>query len=257
MKPPIVYKIFVFLLFFVKKICYIIYIQFRNAVKKVEPKIRIYFADTLPLKNKAVYDRLYNSLTEERKAKANRYRFEKDKLLSVGAGVLLKKALSEAGIEEAEFGIGEKQKPYLKNHPGLFFNLSHSEEMVMCIVSDCEVGCDIEKIKESRTDVAERYFTAEENRAIKSAEDKKEMFFRIWTLKESYIKALGLGLSLSLKDFSISLGDKIQVTCNGVKADYSFSEFRGISGYCCSCCVKGNFDELLPMVENVDLGTLI
>lgn len=237
--------------------CYIIHIPIKESGEIVKSKIKIFLADIEPLKTKDIYKTIYSSLSDERKEKVNLFRFEKDKLLSVGAGALLKKALSDAGIEDAEFITNENQKPYLKNHPETFFNLSHSEEKVMCIVADCEVGCDIEKIKENRTDVADRYFTVEENKVIESSEEKKEMFFRIWTLKESYMKALGLGFALSLKDFSICIGDKISVIHNGRKSEYSFCEFRNIDGYCCSCCIKGNYDELPLTVENVDLGSLI
>lgn len=220
----------------------------------MKPGIRIYFADTEPLKNEAVYGKLYNSLPEERKKKADRFRFEKDRFLSVGAGALLLKALSDAGIDDAEFAEGEKQKPFIKNHPEIFFNLSHSEEKIMCVVSDREVGCDIEKIKENTNDIAARYFTEEEKNAIDSAERKDEMFFRIWTLKESYIKAVGLGLSLSLKDFSIITGDEISAVCGGIKTGYSFFEFRDIGGYCCSCCVKGDQKDLPMKIEFIDLS---
>lgn len=213
----------------------------------MEPKIKIYFADTQELKNEAVFSSVYNSLPKERKAKADRFRFEKDKLLSVGAGALLQKALSLEGIENAEIATNEKQKPYLKYYPNVFFNLSHSENMVMCVVSDCEIGCDIEKIKEKTNDIADRFFTSEENKTISSASKKDEMFFRIWTLKESYMKALGLGFALSLKDFSIETVDEISAIHNGKRADYSFFEFSDIEGYCCSCCVKGkhNSDDLI------------
>lgn len=219
----------------------------------MKPEIRIYFADTKALKNKAVYERLYNSLPEERKKKADRFRFEKDRLLSVGAGALLLKALSEAYINDAEFAEGEKQKPFIKNHPEIFFNLSHSEEKIMCVVSDREVGCDIEKIRENTNDIAARYFTEEERNAIDSTEKKDEMFFRIWTLKESYIKALGLGLSLSLKDFSIITGDEISAVHGGIKSAYSFFEFKDIGGYCCSCCVKGDQKNLPMKIKFIDL----
>ncbi len=218
-------------------------------------KAVIYLADVEPLKNESVFSKLYSSLPEERKAKTDRLRFKKDKLLSVGAGALLKKALSDAGIEDAEFLTKKNQKPYLKNHPEIFFNLSHSGEKIMCIISDCEVGCDIEEIKENSKHIADRYFASEEQKQIESSDKKEEMFFRIWTLKESYIKALGLGLSLPLKDFSIVFGERISVIHNEENAEYSFFEFREIQGYCCSCCIKGNHNE--PSIRVTDLGSLV
>lgn len=218
------------------------------------PEIKIYFADIEALNSDAVFDSLYNSLSEERKAKADRLKTKRDKLLSVGAGALLQKALFLEGIEKCEVITAENGKPFLKNHPEIFFNLSHSENMIMCAVSDCEVGCDIEKIKETTNNIAKRYFTDIENKEIASASKRDEMFFRIWTLKESYMKALGLGFALSLGDFSIEISNRISAIHNGSRVEYSFIEISDIDGYCCSCCIKGNHEAINSEIKFIKLN---
>ncbi len=99
-----------------------------------------------------------------------------------------------------EIHIGENGKPYID---GLHFNISHSGEYVVCAFADSEVGVDIEKIREYRKRVAEK-FHPEEIAAIENSEDKDLEFFKIWTMKEAYLKCLGTGIS---KDLSFNVFD--------------------------------------------------
>ena len=70
-------------------------------------------------------------------------------------------------------------------------------------VSDCEVGCDIGKAVNAPLEVAEHYFNPGELEYIKSEKDKDKAFFTLWTLKESYMKMTGRGMSLLLDSFEI------------------------------------------------------
>ena len=71
------------------------------------------------------------------------------------------------------------------------------------MLSDCEVGCDIEKIVPAPLEIAERYFSLTESEYIKTKCDKNRAFFTLWTLKESYMKMTGQGMNLSLDAFEI------------------------------------------------------
>lgn len=175
---------------------------------------KIYYSEINNLKKSFSYEEIYNKVSSYRKRKVDKLMFEKDKWLSLGAEYLLMKGLNELNIDYSKIEIGfvENNKPILKNCPqNLYFNLSHSEEMVMCVISDCEVGCDIQKVTEKNNflEIAERFFHPEEIKLIKSAkkEEAIELFYRIWVLKESYIKATGKGLQTPLKNFRICLGD--------------------------------------------------
>ena len=86
---------------------------------------------------------------------------------------------------------------------GLFFNVSHAGDYVVGVLSDCEVGCDIEKNANAPLEVAEHYFYHSELAYIKAAEDKDKAFFTLWTLKESYMKMTGRGMSLPLDSFEV------------------------------------------------------
>ena len=79
----------------------------------------------------------------------------------------------------------------------------------MGVLSDCEVGCDIEKNANAPLEVAEHYFYHSELAYIKAAKNKDKAFFTLWTLKESYMKMTGRGMSLpldSLKWFPQQMG---------------------------------------------------
>lgn len=73
----------------------------------------------------------------------------------------------------------------------------------MGVLSDCEVGCDIERVVPAPFEIAEHYFCPAELEYIKSAKEKDKAFFTLWTLKESYMKMTGQGMSLSLDSFEI------------------------------------------------------
>lgn len=207
------------------------------------------------LEDNKLFDKAYSVVGEERKAKTDRYRFGKDKRLSLGAGVLLKYALSYLGFSQKtdEIIYGENEKPYFKNN-GIYFNLSHSGDYAVCAVSPCEIGCDIELIKPVKLNVAEKFFTNNEFKHILSLntdEEKSDLFYRYWTLKESFMKATGLGMRLSLNSFEILLGDEISVKQSVDGGKYSFKEFDEISGYKCAVCISEYTDDIPLIITDV------
>ncbi len=118
-----------------------------------------------------------------RKEKAERFKNEKDQLLSLGAGYLMKRYLPEGEIKIMESG-----KPYLTNGPS--FNVSHSGEYVVFTSSNnSEVGIDIERIDENKLDGI-RYVLDEEEKKINDS----GLLFQIWSNKESLIKCSSNGL---------------------------------------------------------------
>ena len=123
-----------------------------------------------------------------------------DRKRSLAAGIIIKHILNENGLSENSLSYSKNGKPLAD---GLFFNVSHSGNYVVGVVSDCEVGCDIEKVSSAPMKVAQHYFSPAESEYINSEPDKDRAFFTIWTLKESYMKMTGQGLSLALDSFEI------------------------------------------------------
>jgi 4'-phosphopantetheinyl transferase len=104
-------------------------------------------------------------------------------------------------------------KPFLatsKGRPELFFNLAHSQEMGLFGFSKVgELGVDVERIKDpyDGEKLAGRYFSSQESAYLSSVAEKEKArtFFRLWTLKEAYLKAMGLGFSGGLDTFSVKI----------------------------------------------------
>ena len=213
-------------------------------------KTKVYIASTKELEDEQVFQSLYQTVSKKRQDKIDRLKFPKDKRLSLAAEVLLKKALAQNGIHEYEIETAENGKPYLKGEESVYFNLSHSEERVMCVISDREVGCDVEQVRETDYKVAKHFFTTKEYEQIErcgegeengmsaaTEAEKMDRFFRLWTLKESFMKAVGLGMKLSLKDFYFMIEEEqIRVYQNVNREQYYFREYNLKDGYRYAVC---------------------
>ena len=114
--------------------------------------------------------------------------------------------------EDLKYMIGLKGKPYLKKGSP-FFSISHCDNIVVCIISKCNVGIDIEGVKEVNKFIVNKALTQKEKIQLYSLKiNKDEYFFRIWTLKEALLKNIGDGLSYGIKNIEFDIKDDI--TCN-------------------------------------------
>lgn len=236
--------------------------------------VRIYAVNVKPLEDGSLFEAAYRKVTEERRKKTDRIRSLQDKCRSLGAELLLLYGLSQLGFPKENgwmsgldpgsemdflrFRYGKNGKPYLDGVKDLYFNMSHSGELAVCAIAPCEVGCDVEKIRDRRQAVARRFFTPKEYEAILSQEDEKarqRLFFRFWTLKESFLKVTGEGLRLGMDSFQIVLGEKeISVIQNMDSRKYSFKEYEAAEGYCCVvCAVQGTFEAQVRRVNMEEL----
>ncbi len=206
----------------------------------------VYRMDVRELEDKDLFSRCYKRLSDERRKKIDSYLFGRDKRLSLGAGILLDKGLSAYGLREREVSIsyGKNGKPRLSGNSHIHFNLSHSGEMALAVFADREVGCDIEKVQKADLSLAEEFFTKGEYDYIvgQKAKDKRdEAFYRLWTLKESFLKALGSGLALSLDSFEVKIMEdgKIDLIQNVDRRKYYFKEYR-FEEYCGAVCFQSS-----------------
>ncbi|MBO5209890.1 MAG: 4'-phosphopantetheinyl transferase superfamily protein [Lachnospiraceae bacterium] len=179
--------------------------------------IKTYLMDVRQLENEKVYEKAISFVSPYRRQKIALLKHQKDKNRSLGAALALHRALMEYGLEERmmEYDNGEQGKPFFRYYPEIFFSLSHSGDYAICSVGEAEIGNDIEKVKNGRLRVAERFFAEEENKWIMQAETEDEMeerMFRLWTMKESFLKVTGLGMSLVLKDFTVSIRENNEVS---------------------------------------------
>lgn len=221
-------------------------------------KVVSYYADAGALKDPDIYASAYSKVSPYRRNKTDRFVFDGGRRLSLGVELLLMKALDDLGEDPDGFEIElvGNGKPMLKGSD-IRFNLSHSEERVMCSVSDCDVGCDVEQVKPISLEIAKRHFFGSEYDAIASSDDsvRFETFYRFWTLKESFMKATGLGFELPLDGFRIDLGDRITVDQSVDDRNYRFIEYDPKDGYRCAVCsVDGEFE---PSMRLTDLRSLV
>lgn len=197
---------------------------------------KTYIRDVMFLNEPSVFARMYSLMPVYRRNKIDSFRMEKDRKLSLLAGILLMEALENEGLSEriGEMAFNDFGKPFIPDCP-VRFNISHSENKVLLSVSSGEVGCDIERIKAIDSGLAKRFFTDDEYRSIMDKGEGYERileFYRIWTLKESYTKALGRGLDIPLNSFSVYIEDGKPRGPEGCE----FEQFVTDDGYCCSIC---------------------
>jgi len=130
----------------------------------------------------------------DRREKTGKYRFEKDRRLCLGAGLLAACVLRQAGANDLRIVQAENGKPRLLAYPDLHFNLSHSGTLAVCVVSDQPVGVDVEEERDIDLKRFSRCFQPEELAWINGSGNSVHAFFRLWTRKESYLKRTGTGL---------------------------------------------------------------
>ncbi len=149
-------------------------------------------------------------LSSLRREKAGRYLKEKDRMLSLAAGVLVDRALQERGLRERDvtFSYGPWGKPFLLGYPDIHFSISHGGSMAVAVFSDSEVGCDIEAVIPYERDVALLSFTSDEVGGIEKSYDRDTAFTTLWTEKESFLKALGVGLGRSMRSFEVRMEEQ-------------------------------------------------
>lgn len=174
--------------------------------------------------------RFESILSADEKKKANRFKFEKDKLIYITArGILrlLSGKYLKISPKEIKFDYSEYGKPFFKTDTSLKFNVSHSGERIAIAFSQGqEIGIDIEKIKDDFNviELARNFFSKNEIKALEqvSKSEVNRAFYRCWTRKESFIKAEGSGLSFPLDKFAVSLDKDEQAEL--LKTDWEATE---------------------------------
>lgn len=182
----------------------------------------------------------YLSLLEKSKRDRVEKMIEKKQNETLYANYLAKKELSSVlGLktEEIVFTYNQQGKPLLQNSDSLFFNISHSGEYIVLVTDSRPVGVDIEEVKKIDDRMIDHVLSESEKKFVKSSDDKSRNFIKLWTLKESFLKAKGIGITDTLKNYSFDIsGEKIISFCG--KADIIMSE--EIEGYIISVCSLTN-----------------
>ena len=149
-------------------------------------------------------------LWKERLETADRMRRKEGRALQLGASYLMSLLLPEYSRDKDAFlrcppalCLKEHGKPFLKEEPDLYFNLSHSGTYAALCIGHTPNGIDIEHHRKDPKKIAARFFTEEEAAAIENASDSTDLFLRIWTRKEAYLKMTGDGLTREMNTFRV------------------------------------------------------
>lgn len=188
---------------------------------------------------------LVSVLSEERQRKIWKFRCKADQKRSILGEALLKYMLWEHyGLlgKEIHFKYGKFGKPFLAGVDGIYFNLSHAGKWVLCGVGSVPVGVDVEGEVSDFMLIAESCFTKEEYEYLigHPPENRHDIFCKIWTLKESYVKCTGRGLNISFDSCRFAFSDQeIQMYRNGVICtDYLFKSWQFDPSYRMALCVQ-------------------
>jgi 4'-phosphopantetheinyl transferase len=155
-------------------------------------------------------------LSADEKERASRFHFDRHRRRYIcGRGILRVLLARYLDIHAVDIGFkyGNQGKPELSGAyqlQNIKFNLAHSNKLaIYAFAPEGEIGVDLEYIRQVKDsmDVAKRFFSANEYLVLSSLpeEEQQQAFFRCWTRKEAFIKALGEGLSYPLDRFDVSL----------------------------------------------------
>lgn len=161
------------------------------------------------------YWEIRKTLPQKLIAKIEKFKFWEDRQRSLLGELIVRKFYREKlALEEFDLEYNEHNKPFLKGYHHEYFNISHSGNHVVVAFSDQNVGVDVEKMGKDRREIAERFFTVREIQqmhACPTQDSQIHFFYQLWTLKESYMKAIGKGMTMSLSSFSFLFNNQTAV----------------------------------------------
>ncbi len=226
----------------------------------------LYYADFSGLNAEDLLSTYADKSDSERLSKLTRTLAPEAKVRSLLAGYLLRIGLREwlnkkgqtsteiqadvtarEDVWQPAYRYGENGKPYLADYPDIYFNLSHSKDVVVCVIAGQEIGVDIQRHVKIKENLARRFFTEEESTFLDKlrledgsiGKDYEECFFRLWSIKESYIKFTGRGMKQGLDTFTI-LHTEGRIVEKEENQTVHFQEIYldNLEEYSCSVCMK-------------------
>lgn len=216
--------------------------------------VQVYAADAGKLPDPKEYPGMLAGLTKGRREKTMRYLQPGDRKRSLGAGMLLREVLPRYGVSPEDICLGVNGKPQVE---GLWFNLSHSGCWAVCAVGRKPVGCDVEQIAPAPKRVAERFFHRNEAAYLRRCQDgeRDTVFYRFWTMKESYMKMTGEGMRLPFDSIEFSVEtEPVQVLRDGKVLSCHIREYV-LPGYRISVCAEeGRFGENIEILDFAGIG---
>ena len=201
--------------------------------------VKLYVADISSLPDPLSVPEVLQILPLERQKRIHNMKQEKSRKQSMGVGLLLQKVLALYHMQDSQVFVGERGKPKIE---GLEFNLSHSGNMVVCAVSEKPVGCDVEELRKAPKGVVARYYSDVEQAYLSrfSADEYDREFFRLWTMKESYVKMTGEGLRVPFEAYEIAMEDVGSIVVRDGKIQNCYLSTMELEGHIMSICAESS-----------------
>lgn len=215
--------------------------------------LKIYAVDLSRTPDRGTIERLLPFVDQEKQTRIRRFYHWEDSLRTLFGDILIRQIILDSmGIdnEDITFSTNDYGKPFLDNDPDFHFNISHSGNWVVGAVDRHPVGIDVEQIAPIDLDISKNYFSPDEHIDLMKQPDRLAYFFTLWTLKESYIKIVGQGLSLPLNSFSIRFQENRQIRIkaeNETLHDIFFAQYDLDSKFKLSVCAMHT--EFPPDIE--------
>ena len=209
--------------------------------------LRLYYAELSGLS----LDAPEAPLSDYRKARLRSLRDPLKRRQSLGAELLLRRALNDCGkIPDAPLQIVQSPegKPYLADS-ALHFSLSHSGPFCACALADYPIGLDLERQRAYRPTLARRCFTPEEQAVLSAAACQDYAFTMLWTLKESCLKASGRGLRQSMRELPI----RFDPEAGTAERDDARLWHTCLDGCHFSLCLPPEAGDAAPLIHRIKL----
>ncbi|MBR3576250.1 MAG: GNAT family N-acetyltransferase [Clostridia bacterium] len=207
--------------------------------------MKIYISDVSGFFSEEGFLTLLPLVSETRRKKAEGFLKIEDKIRCIYAEVLLNKVHPD--MTNDGFLCDENGKPYIPG--GAPFSISHSGKYVVVMVGDG--GIDIQEVKPVSEKVIKRTLSAAEMEFLSAAEDKTDAFFKLWTLKEAVVKAVGTGFKLA--PYKIECADKRgirkSIDVNGKQMYLSVFDLDGYKLAACGETVAERYEEIVDLVK--------
>lgn len=193
--------------------------------------VELFAADIRQIAPRA--EELVALLDFERQARVRAFGDSRSALLTLAAGLLLYAIFGEQA-RGARFERGRRGKPHLADRAP--FNITHAGDYAVLALSAQTVGVDLERFRPiDWRRIAERFFHPIERAFLASSSEPEKDFFRIWTLKESYLKAEGTGFSVSPASFAVLPSGEKDARFSA-ETNYRFTRITAFPDYCLSVC---------------------
>ncbi len=170
----------------------------------------------------------------------------------IAAELLLMRGMRRTGYS-AEFPLhiltNQFGKPYIPDS-AVHFSISHSGERVCCALSDHEIGLDVQEIVEPREAMLRRCFSEREQQFVRESDRPAAVFTRLWCLKESYVKATGLGLSHRLDSLALDLTEPVSLPSDARARFWVWED----AGFQTALCTLDGCDPKPEQIEYIEFG---